>query len=173
MLFEFSAEALQQDRMTYDFLSHILEAKINMPGPPKGNEHFRQTGVINGDQRQILLMFPPAEAQFQNVSIQPGSTMRFAVGLISQPSCSAPNQFEIWTTPQRGESRRLFNREVNINGNLEDRDWLEAEIDLRPLAGQHVDILFKSFQTGSPGCDWIAWADPRIVSPPTNLSKGE
>jgi hypothetical protein len=173
MLFEFSTEALQQDRMTFDFLSHILEAKINMPGPPKGNGHYRRTGDINGDQRQILLMFPPAEARFQNVSIQPASTMRFAVGLVSQPSCSAPNRFEIWITPQRGEGRRLFDREVNIKGNLEDRDWLEAEIKLEPFAGQRVDILFKSFQTGSQGCDWIAWADPRIVSSPTNLSKGE
>jgi hypothetical protein len=93
--------------------------------------------------------------------------------LVSQPSCSAPNQFEVWITPQRGETRRLFDREVNIKGNLEDRDWLEAEIKLEPFAEQRVEILFKSFQTGSQGCDWIAWADPRIVSPPTNLSKGE
>jgi hypothetical protein len=173
MLFEFSTEALQQHRMTYDFLSHILEAKINMAGPLNGNGHYRRTGDINGDQRQILLMFPPAEARFQNVLIQPASTMRFAVGLVSQPSCSAPNQFEVWITPQRGETRRLFDREVNIKGNLEDRDWLEAEIKLEPFAEQRVEILFKSFQTGSQGCDWIAWADPRIVSPPTNLSKGE
>ena len=78
-----------------------------------------------------------------------------------------------WITSQGGESRRLFDRDVDIQSNLRDRTWLEAEIKLEPFAGQRVDILFKSFQTGPQGCDWIAWADPRIVSPPSNLSKGE
>ena len=90
--------------------------------------------------------------------------MRFAVGLVSKPSCSAPNRFEVWVTPQSSESQRLFFREVDIQRNLADRDWLEAEIDMEPFAGQSVDILLKSFQTGSQGCDWNAWSDLRIVS---------
>ena len=173
ILYEFSKEALQQERVAYDFLSHVHEAKIDMPQPQKENTHYRQVKEINGDKRQILLMFPPAEARFQNVSIHPASTMRFAVGLVSQPSCSAPNRFEVWITSQGGESRRLFDRDVDIQRNLRDRTWLEAEIKLEPFAGQRVEILFKSFQTGPQGCDWIAWADPRIVSLPSNLSKGE
>ena len=36
VLYEFSMEALRQDKVTYDFLSHIHEAQINMPGPRKG-----------------------------------------------------------------------------------------------------------------------------------------
>jgi hypothetical protein len=163
VLYEFSSEVLQQDKVTYDFLSHIYEAQINMPGPRKENAHYRRTSEINGDQRQILLMFPPSEARF-HVSIPPASTMRFAVGLVSQPSCSAPNRFEVWVTPQSSESRRLFAREVDIQRNLADRDWLEAEIDLGPFAGQSVDILLKSFQTNMSGCDWNAWSDLRIVS---------
>jgi hypothetical protein len=162
-LYEFSREVLRQDKVTYDFLSHINEAQINMPGPRKENTHYRRTSEINRDQRQILLMFPPAEARF-HVSIPSASAMRFAVGLVSQPSCSAPNRFEVWVTPPSSESRRLFDREVDIQRNLADRDWLEAEIDLEPFAGQSVDILLKSFQTGAPGCDWNAWSDLRIVS---------
>ena len=173
VLYEFSREVLRQDKVTYDFLSHINEAQINMPGPRKENTHYRRTSEINGDQRQILLMFPPSEARF-HVSIPPASAMRFAVGLVSQLSCSAPNRFEVWVTPQSGESRRLFDREVDIQRNLADRDWLEAEIDLEPFAGQSVDILLKSFQTGAPGCDWNAWSDLRIVSRvPTISARGD
>ncbi|HET6962389.1 MAG TPA: glycosyltransferase family 39 protein [Terriglobia bacterium] len=163
VLYEFSMEALRQDKVTYDFLSHIQEAQIKMPGPGKENTHYRRTSEINGDQRQILLMFPPSEARF-HVSIPPASAMRFAVGLVSQPSCSAPNRFEVWVTPQSSDSRRLFFREVDIQRNLADRNWLEAEIDMEPFAGQSVDILLKSFQTGPQGCDWNAWSDLRIVS---------
>ncbi len=172
ILYEFSNQALRQEKVAYDFLSHIQEAKIDMPQPRKENAHYRQISEINGDKRQILLMFPPAEARF-HVSILPESILRFAVGLVSQPSCSSPNRFEVWITPQGGESRRLFNRDVDIQRNSGDRAWLEAEIKLEPFAGQRVDILFKSFQTGPQGCDWIAWADPRIVSPPSNPPRDE
>ena len=172
VLYEFSSEALPQERVAYDFLSHLNEAEISMPGLRKENTHYRQISEINGDQRQILLMFPPSEVRFR-VSIPPASSMRFAVGLVSRPSCSAPNRFEVWVTAKSGESRRLFDREVDIQRNLADRDWLEAEIELEPFAGQRVDVLFKSFQTGAQGCDWNAWSDPRIVSQPTSPPRRE
>ena len=149
--------------MAYDFLSHVHEAEIDMPKPRKENAYYRQIGEINADQRQILLMFPPAEARF-HVSIPPSSTLRFAVGLISQPSCSARNRFEVWIAPGSGEGRRVFVRDVDIQRNLADRDWLEGQLDLEQFTGQNVDILLKSFQTDLAGCDWNAWADPKIVS---------
>jgi 4-amino-4-deoxy-L-arabinose transferase-like glycosyltransferase len=163
VLYEFSREALRQEIVAYDFLSHIHEAEIRVPGLQKENAHYRQVKEINGDQRQILLMFPPSEARFQT-SIPPAPSLRFAVGLVSQPSCSARNRFEVWVTPQNGEARCVFGRDVDIQRTLADRDWLEEQIDLEQFVGQRVDILFKTFQTDSQGCDWNAWSDPRIVS---------
>ena len=59
---------------------------------------------------------------------------------------------------------RFFGRDVDIQRSLADRDWLEAQIDLEQFAGQSVQILFKTFQTDTQGCDWNAWSDPRIVT---------
>lgn len=163
VLYEVSRETLRQENLAYDFLSHINEAKIDMPGPRQENGYYRQIKEINGDQRQILLMFPPAEASF-HIPILPASTLRFAVGMVSQPSCSERNRFEVWITPQNGEARKFFDRDVDIQRNWADRGWLEEEIDLQSFAGQNVDIRLKTFQTGAAGCDWNAWSDLRIVS---------
>lgn len=163
VLYEFSREVLEQETVAYDFLSHIDEAHISMPGTRKENAYYRQISEINGDQRQVLMMTPPAEVRFQ-VSIPPAATLRFAVGLVSQLSCSERNRFEVWVAPRDGEPRLFFGRDVDIQRNWADRGWLEEQTDLAQFAGQSVTILFKTFQTGTEGCDWNAWSDPRIVS---------
>jgi len=163
VLYEFSREVLHQEIVAYDFLSHIHEAKIRVPGLQKENAYYRQIKEINGDQRHVLLLFSPSEARFQ-VSVPPDSTLRFAIGGVSQPSGSERSRFEVWVTPRNGETRCVFSRTVNIQRSRADRDWVEEQIDLEQFAGQTVGIVLKTFQTDSQGCDWNAWSNPRIVS---------
>jgi hypothetical protein len=164
-LYEFSDEPLRQEVVSYDFLSHLDEAKFTMPSEPPGRPKYdyRVMGGIGDVRRYALRTVPPAEIEF-SLSLPERPRMRFALGR-QFPPCLNAGGFQLWMVPENGEKRLLLQQ--TLSGQIPTRDvgWFEQQVDLSPWAGRRVNLLFKTDISGGE-CAWSLWADPVVVSLP-------
>ena len=165
-----------KERVTYDFLGHIGEASMKMlPNPEFPASDIASYRVITEtgseserDKRQALLMFPPAEVEFQ-VTLPERPAIRFAIGRKFKP-CVNRGTFEVWITEEGGQREQVFREETAAANETRAFDWMDREIDLAKFAGRQVTISFQADVSDPHTCNWYLWADPQIVSRPQRLT---
>lgn len=168
VLYEFSSEPLNQETIHYDFLGHINEATILMPNEPAGraNSDYRRLTGDGADLRYSLVAFPPAKVEY-NLTLCEKPVLEFAVSQAT-PSCSGKGLFEIWLVEEsRKQRHRIYGRELYAEKNPHDRGWFEERLDLGEFGGRQVKILFETTHLEGGRCTWYCWADPVILSLPS------
>jgi hypothetical protein len=164
ILYEVLPKPVEQEFISYDFLSHVSEAKVEMPNRPKGAD-LVTTLAIQENQRYALLTFPPAAVEF-HLSLYDLPKLRFAIGQYI-PQCSGRASFQVWIVAS-GRRDKIYERELFAEAKLEDVRWIDEEVDLAPYSGQKVRIVFQTEHLEGRDCTWCAWADPVILSQPSS-----
>jgi arylsulfatase A-like enzyme len=102
------------------------------------------------------------------IAIPAGAVLRFAIAVEDNMWSldSAPVAFTV--TAVEGTSREeIFRRELDPSRVQADRRWLEETVDLDPLSGATVELVFAT-APAEPGDDRPSlplWADPVVLAP--------
>jgi hypothetical protein len=169
ILYEVSSEPLVQDKIVYEFLRHIDEARITMPREPAElpNTSFRGVVDIAKDARYSLITRPPAEVEY-TLLLPNRPVLRFSIGR-RWPSCTSQGSFQLRMRTEGDSEIELFQSQVSAPNDLAEAGWFDEEIPLYAYAGQRVTITFRTDQFDTTTCDWFLWADPQIVSMPARV----
>ena len=165
-LYEVSSQPLRQEIVAYDFLNHVEDATIKIPGEPPGKPNSDYWGVfrIGEEDRYALLTHPPAEVDFE-VTLPELPRIRFAVGR-RWPPCETEGSFQLWIQAAEGERERLYERVTKAQNPIDYVAWFDEEVDLSAYSGQRVRFTFQSEWEGGGGCDWFFWGHPQIIALP-------
>jgi arylsulfatase A-like enzyme len=103
-------------------------------------------GIGLYDSRTSIFAPPPSEYGFP-LTVPPGATLRFAVGWLAVPGQppGAGLEFVVAARDAAGSTTPLFARTVS---GAETNEWLEAEVDLAPLAGRTTTLVFATRAKG-------------------------
>jgi hypothetical protein len=162
VLYEVLPEPVEQEFISYDFLSHVAEATVRMTNRPQG-KGLVTTLSIQDDQRYVLLTFPPAELEF-HLTLGKIPRLKFSIGQYI-PRCSGRASFQVWIVLS-GQRNKIYERELFAEGRPQDVGWFDEELNLTPYSGQNVGIIFQTRHLGGSRCSWYVWADPVIMCQP-------
>ncbi|HML03702.1 MAG TPA: glycosyltransferase family 39 protein [Candidatus Bathyarchaeia archaeon] len=110
---------------------------------------------------------PNSYISYSNVNIPQNSTLKFSIAIdpsVWETSNEEGVQFEIFIIDNQS-SNLIFSKLINPRENIEDRNWLNYEINLNQYAGQNVTICFadNSGPNGNAYHDWAYWGNPVIL----------
>lgn len=73
-----------------------------------------------------------------------------------------------------GQIEKLFSNYIDPKHNLEDRRWMDGEVDLSRFRNQEIVLLFSTDPgpRGNSSFDWAAWSDLRFEDEPPEASTG-
>lgn len=149
---------------TEHLIDRLPEAALRAPGP----DHVAvQPMTIHRDTRMALFQHPASTVEFPAMMVGAGGRLRFACGIkqIVWARLRSPVLFEV-AAGIPGEAKRiLFTASVDPRRHAEARRWIETELDLSPLAGRTVRLVFRTSVPagGDSRYAWAGWADPRLV----------
>ena len=72
-------------------------------------------------------------------------------------------RFVATITPAGGPETTLFDIPNHPRAQGEHRRWIDVVADLRPWAGEHVQLTLRTAGRQDPANDWAGWAEPVIV----------
>ena len=72
-------------------------------------------------------------------------------------------RFVATITPAGGPETTLFDIPNHPRAQGEHRRWIDVVADLRPWAGEHVQLTLRTDGRQDPANDWAGWAEPVIV----------
>jgi Bacterial membrane protein YfhO len=146
-------EILQQNK------GHLLPGKENLVG--------RHDMVIDGIAREGLGEHPPYERLPYRLKISNSqSKFRFSYGL-SPEVFDKPGDgvgFTIELKKASGKIEELFSTYIDPKHNVNERRWMDGEMDLSQYRGQEITLLFSTDPgpRGNSAFDWAAWSDFRF-----------
>ena len=115
--------------------------------------------------RRWLKMHPPAAVAItltlpQNAYLQTGIVLDPAMW---QAPLGDGVRFVATITPAGGPETTLFDIPNHPRAQGEHRRWIDVVADLRPWAGQHVQLTLRTAGRQDPANDWAGWGEPVIV----------
>jgi hypothetical protein len=126
------------------------------------------------DYRKVIYEHPPEVDKREiiyRVSVPEEGGLLFAIALSPEvwtPEKGDGASFKIFISdPNRpGEGEFAFDRYINPKHNPTDRRWRNYLVNLRPWAGETVDLslITECGPVGDCRYDWAGWADFRVVS---------
>jgi 4-amino-4-deoxy-L-arabinose transferase-like glycosyltransferase len=122
---------------------------------------FQQPLLGNGS------FIPNSYVCYSDVYISQNSTLKFSIAedpSVWNTSSEDGVQFEVFIKDNQG-SHQIFSKLINPRENIEDRTWLNYEINLNDYAGKRVTICFadNAGPTGNAYHDWAYWGNPVIL----------
>lgn len=139
-----------------------LIPRLSQALPDPGSGYVDWTfPVLRDDQREALVMHPPARLRFRGLPIHPGATLEFGYGVVILPGSSCPPiTFRVeWS--QDGATTELFATTVEVLP-AGDNEWREAVVPLPAAPG--VGELVLGVDGAAPGGFEAAWSWPTIRS---------
>ena len=168
----------------YDFLSNIFNADtiglhqkaIECAYPDYDHKELVNITefTINGDNRKVLFAHPAISTKdpsttiaFKGIEVSKGDVLRFGIA-INPEAWDQPGdgvEFEVFVK-EKGATKTFFTKYIDPKNNPSDRRWFDEEVDLSPLSGRTVDILFRTSAgpRGDVEYDWSGWSMPQIVN---------
>ncbi len=115
--------------------------------------------------RRWLKMHPPAAV---TIALTLPENAYFQTGIVLDPAMwQAPLgdgvRFIATITPAGGPETTLFDLPNHPRAQGEHRRWIDVVADLRPWAGQHVQLTLRTDGRQDPANDWAGWGEPVIV----------
>jgi hypothetical protein len=154
-----------RERVADDLLTHLDEARMESP-MGLHNGFSRVEEVINGVSPPALFAHPPSRVTWSLEIPARQPVLRTSVALRSYvwQHLSDGVEFEVRATDGARTVKKT--RFLDPSGDLNDRAWIELDLDLSPFAGRtaEVSLLTSPGPRNNPAYDWALWGDPRIVS---------
>ena len=140
-----------------DLIPRLAQA---LPDPGSGYVDWAFP-VLRDDQREALVMHPPARVRFGGLPIHPGAALEFGYGVVVLPGSSCPPiTFRVeWS--QDGATTELFATTVEVLPAGEN-EWREAVVPL-PAAPDGGELVL-GVDGAAPGRFEAAWSWPTIRS---------
>ena len=115
--------------------------------------------------RRWLKLHPPAAI---TITLTLPEDAYLQTGIVLDPSMwEAPLgdgvRFVATLTPAGGEETTLFDIPNHPRAQGEHRRWIDVVADLRPWAGQQVQLTLRTDGRQDPANDWAGWGEPVIV----------
>ena len=161
----FAAILVTRERVAVDLIDQLDSAR--MESPSGMHAAFSQIEeVINGQSPPALFAHPPSHVTWhvQVPSQRPLFKTFIALRTSVWEGKSDGAGFEVSVTD--GTQVTTVSRELNPGRRINDRAWLELDLDLAPYAGRAVDISLSTSPgpRGDVAWDWALWGHPRIIS---------
>ena len=170
----------QQRILVRNVIEDVLaeQATVQAPtGASLGPDRFldvRHLSVLAQDRplrdvgpraRRWLKLHPPAAV---SITLTLPENAYFQTGIVLDPAMwHAPLgdgvRFIATITPAAGPETTLFDLPNHPRGQGEHRRWIDVVADLRPWAGQQVQLTLRTDGRQDPANDWAGWGEPVIV----------
>ena len=135
-------------------------------GPTLGTHLDLRRLVLQGQDRRWLYAHPASEVTV-TLAIPPQAWLETALAL--HP--------DSWETPvgdgvkysvavrrsRDAEPRVIWQRHLNPRAHSWERQWNEVRVDLRPFAGQTVELTLRTDFADESSYDWAGWGTPIVV----------
>ena len=174
------AEHPQQRLLVTNVIEDLLAGRTTVHSPTGaalGHDRFldvRHLSVLAQDRplrdvgpraRRWLKMHPPAAVAItltlpQNAYLQTGIVLDPAMW---QAPLGDGVRFVATITPAGGPETTLFDIPNHPRAQGEHRRWIDVVADLRPWAGEHVQLTLRADGRQDPANDWAGWGEPVIV----------
>ena len=174
------AEHPQQRLLVTNVIEDLLAGRTTVHSPTGaalGHDRFldvRHLSVLAQDRplrdvgpraRRWLKMHPPAAVA---ITLTLPQNAYFQTGIVLDPAMwQAPlgdgARFVATITPAGGPETTLFDIPNHPRAQGEHRRWIDVVADLRPWAGEHVQLTLRTAGRQDPANDWAGWAEPVIV----------
>ena len=174
------ADQPQQRILVSNVIEDLLAGRTTVHSPTGaalGHDRFldvRYLAVLAQDRplrdvgpraRRWLKMHPPAAVTItltlpQNAYLQTGIVLDPAMW---QAPLGDGVRFVATITPAGGPETILFDIPNHPRAQGEHRRWIDVVADLRPWAGQHVQLTLRTAGRQDPANDWAGWGAPVIV----------
>jgi hypothetical protein len=149
---------------TEHLIDQLPNATVHSPGP----DHVAvQPITIHRDTRMALFQHPISTVEFPPIPIGARARLEFACGVkkVVWNRIRSAVLFEVAVVvPGEGETR-VFSAALDPAKRVDDRRWVEHEVDLSRFEGRTVRLVFRT--AVPPKADtsyaWAGWADPRLV----------
>ncbi len=120
---------------------------------------------VGPQARRWLKVHPPAAV---TIALTLPENAYFQTGIVLDPAMwAAPLgdgvRFIATITPAGGPETTLFDLPNHPRAQGEHRRWIDVVADLRPWAGQHVQLTLRTEGRQDPANDWSGWGEPVIV----------
>ena len=120
---------------------------------------------VGPQARRWLKLHPPAAV---TITLTLPENAYLQTGIALDPAMwAAPLgdgvRFIATITPAGGPETTLFDLPNHPRGQGEHRRWIDVVADLRPWAGQHVQLTLRTDGRQDPANDWSGWGEPAIV----------
>jgi arylsulfatase A-like enzyme len=122
---------------------------------------------LHGDRRATLFEHPNSRVTFRGIEIPTRGVLRF--GLAIDPNVwDKPGDGVTFSAEVRDSSSdrtASFQRYVDPRTNLDERRWLDVEIDLFPFVGSSIEIALATDcgPENNADFDWAHWGDPTVA----------
>ena len=115
--------------------------------------------------RRWLKLHPPAAV---TIALTLPANAYLQTGIVLDPAMwAAPLgdgvRFIATITPAGGPETTLFDLPNHPRAQGEHRRWIDVVADLRPWAGQQVQLTLRTEGRQDPANDWAGWGEPVIV----------
>ena len=174
------ADQPQQRILVSNVIEDLLAGRTTVHSPTGaalGHDRFldvRHLSVLAQDRplrdvgpraRRWLKMHPPAAVTItltlpQNAYLQTGIVLDPAMW---QAPLGDGVRFVATITPAGGPETTLFDIPNHPRAQGEHRRWIDVVADLRPWAGEHVQLTLRTAGRQDPANDWAGWGEPVIV----------
>jgi hypothetical protein len=161
----FAAILVTRERVAVNLLDQLDTARMESPaGMHVGFSRVEE--VINGFSPAALFAHPPSRLTWK-VTV-PAQKPVLKTNIALRPYVwehrSDGVAFDIAITD--GSHETTVSRFLNPGSQLNDRAWVEMDVDLSEYSGRSVEISLATSAGphGNVGWDWALWGDPRIVS---------
>jgi hypothetical protein len=161
----FATILVTRERVAVDLLDRLDSARMESSAPMH-TTFSRIEEVINGQSPPALFAHPPSRVTW-TVDV-PDQRPWFKTSVALRPYVwehrSDGVTFDVIVTDGAHQSRAT--RFLNPGAQINDRAWLEMNLDLAEYAGRPVQVTLETSPGphGDAGWDWAMWGNPRIVS---------
>ena len=150
----------------YDFLSNLTQASQTTEFPDQLRVDQMEIDYLT---RPVLFAHPHSSASYE-VTLTENPTLMFGMGMdpsVWDASKGDGVDFKVYVVLPEEPNKyyRVFHRYLDPKNNPDDRQWVDAQVDLSRFGGKRVQIKFET--TAGPNSnsnfDWAGWSRPVLV----------
>ncbi len=149
----------------FDFIDNFTKAKIKKRGSETAAiEDF----FVKGYNKKVIFSHPLSEIRY-DLKLPENPFIKFSIGIAENSWDKTDGVLGKIYIISDGKETEIFSKYLNPQYNLEDRKWLDYEIDLSRFSNKKVSIVFKTFpgpiaqEEGDYTADWWGWGEPMLI----------
>ena len=146
--------------VVYDFANHFSDAKIADAMSPGA-----AGSTVGGVQKHGLFLHPTDKeatatylVSLPKVSKGERLILAYSAGVRDGIGTNDPERpFDGVKFSLRIDGKEQFSTETKEN------KWIDGAVDLAPMGGKQIEVVFATDKVGNTNYDWAAWGEPRVL----------